>query len=189
MVTIGISLIGYFFYLNIKSNQELDAERINISGRQRILSQKVVKSIFIIGDKRERHKVDAYCTELSIPLAEDNAINQKLATLTMKNLDYQIDVVGSGIEAVESVKRQRYDIVFMDVQMPEMDGVEATKIIIKDFGPDRPVIVAMTANAMEGDREKFLKEGMDDYLSMPIDFDEIQTVLTNSANKKYFIGS
>lgn len=114
---------------------------------------------------------------LNILLAEDNAVNQKLATLTMRNLGYEIDVVANGLEAVEAVVRQEYDVVFMDVQMPEMDGVEATHVIIKKLGRKRPTIIAMTANAMEGDREKFLGEGMDDYISKPISVDALKNVL------------
>lgn len=114
---------------------------------------------------------------LNILLAEDNLVNQKLAVLTMKNMGYTIDVVANGLEAVEAVERQNYDVIFMDVQMPEMDGVEATHEIIKRFGKKRPIIVAMTANAMEGDREKFLGEGMDDYVSKPISVDAIKKVL------------
>lgn len=114
---------------------------------------------------------------LTILLAEDNLVNQKLAVLTMKNMGYTIDVVANGLEAVEAVERQKYDVIFMDVQMPEMDGVEATHEIIKRFGSKRPIIVAMTANAMEGDREKFLGEGMDDYVSKPISNEAIKKVL------------
>jgi PAS domain S-box-containing protein len=121
---------------------------------------------------------------LNILLAEDNAVNQKLATLTMKNLGYEIDVVANGLEAVEAVLRQDYDVVFMDVQMPEMDGVEATHVIIKKLGRKRPSIIAMTANAMEGDREKFLGEGMDDYISKPISVDALKNVLGRISKDK-----
>ncbi len=121
---------------------------------------------------------------LSILLAEDNLVNQKLAVLTMKNMGYSMDVVANGLEAVEAVTRQNYDVVFMDVQMPEMDGVEATHAIIKKLGRKRPTIVAMTANAMEGDREKFLGEGMDDYVSKPISTDSIKRVLNYIQKKK-----
>ncbi len=121
---------------------------------------------------------------LSILLAEDNLVNQKLAVLTMKNMGYSMDVVANGLEAVEAVTRQKYDVVFMDVQMPEMDGVEATHAIIKKMGRTRPMIVAMTANAMEGDREKFLGEGMDDYVSKPISTEAIKRVLSYILKKK-----
>ena len=121
---------------------------------------------------------------LNILLAEDNVVNQKLAVLTLKNFGFNIDVVANGLEAVEAVLRQHYDLVFMDVQMPEMNGVEATHEIIKKLGRKRPLIVAMTANAMEGDREKFLGEGMDDYISKPINFEAIKSILEKVSNNK-----
>lgn len=121
---------------------------------------------------------------LSILLAEDNAVNQKLAILTLEKMGYKMDVVGNGLEAVEAVDRQKYDLVFMDIQMPEMDGVEATHIIQEKYPEDRPMIVAMTANAMEGDRERFLSEGMDEYISKPISIDAIQTILIKVGAQK-----
>ncbi len=115
---------------------------------------------------------------LRILLAEDNAVNQKVAVRIFEKLGYRADVAANGIEAVESVRNINYDIVFMDVLMPEMDGYEATKLILDEFQPDeRPKIIAMTANAMQGDRETCLEAGMDDYLSKPIRIEELQTVL------------
>ncbi len=115
---------------------------------------------------------------LEILLAEDNAVNQKLAVLSLEKMGYRVDVVGNGIEAVEAVARQRYDVVFMDIQMPELDGVSATKQIREKIAADKlPYIVAMTANAMEGDREKFLADGLDDYISKPIHLDIVKAVL------------
>lgn len=147
----------------------------------RILASKVAKQEGKV-EKQEKPNLPvleniAADIPLNILLAEDNLVNQKLAVLTMKNMGYTMDVVANGLEAVEAVSRQSYDVVFMDVQMPEMDGVEATHAIIEKFGKDRPTIVAMTANAMEGDREKFLDEGMDDYVSKPISVDAIKKVL------------
>lgn len=122
---------------------------------------------------------------LKILLAEDNAVNQKLALLTLERMGYRADAVANGMEVLESVGRQHYDVVFMDVQMPEMDGVEATHKIHTRYPHSSPVIVAMTANAMEGDREKFLDEGMDEYLSKPIRADAIESVLIKIGAKKY----
>jgi PAS domain S-box-containing protein len=121
---------------------------------------------------------------LTILLAEDNAVNQKLAMLTLQKMGYTMDIVSNGIEALEAVAKKTYDLVFMDVQMPEMDGIEATQAISEKYGPKRPVIVAMTANAMEGDREKFLGEGMDEYISKPISIDAIQTILIKVGAQK-----
>jgi CheY-like chemotaxis protein len=106
---------------------------------------------------------------LRILLAEDNVVNQKLALRLLQQMGYRADLASNGIEAVESVGRQSYDVVLMDVQMPEMDGLEATRRITARW-PDgkRPRIVAMTANAMQGDREACLAAGMDDYVVKPI---------------------
>ncbi len=96
-------------------------------------------------------------------------MNQRLALRLLEKMGYRADVAGNGIEALEALERQTYDLVLMDVQMPEMDGVEATARILERW-PDgqRPRIVAMTAEAMHGDREGFLAAGMDDYVAKPI---------------------
>ena len=96
-------------------------------------------------------------------------------------MGYRADAVGNGLEAIESLGRQLYDVVFMDVQMPEMDGLEATRRIRANFAQeDQPRIIAMTANAMLGDRDLCLAAGMDDYISKPIRFNEIQEMLEKS---------
>jgi CheY-like chemotaxis protein len=105
---------------------------------------------------------------LRILLAEDNAVNQKLALRLLEQMGYRADVASNGIEAIESVERQTYDVLLMDVQMPEMDGLDATRAIRKLKGLAQPRIIAMTANAMQGDREMCLAAGMDDYISKPI---------------------
>ena len=106
---------------------------------------------------------------LRILLAEDNLVNQKLALRLLEQMGYRADLASNGAEAVESVARQTYDVVLMDVQMPEMDGLEASRRITKGKAPgQRPRIIAMTANAMQGDREMCLAAGMDDYIAKPI---------------------
>jgi CheY-like chemotaxis protein len=117
---------------------------------------------------------------LRILLAEDNTINQKVAVRILERLGYRADVAANGIEAVEALRRQRYDVVFMDVQMPEMDGLAATREICRLWPrASRPLLVAMTASAMEGDREDCLTAGMDDYISKPVDPETVQRVLEN----------
>ncbi len=106
---------------------------------------------------------------LHILLAEDNIVNQKVATRILEKLGYRADVASNGLEVLDALKRQHYDVILMDIQMPEMDGVEATQQILRDYSSaERPRIVAMTAHALEGDRENYLKQGMDDYVSKPI---------------------
>ena len=106
---------------------------------------------------------------LRILLAEDNAVNQKLALRLLAQMGYRADVAANGLEAVQSVQRQAYDVVLMDVQMPEMDGLEATRRIRSEGAPHgQPRIIAMTANAMQGDREACIAAGMDDYVTKPI---------------------
>ena len=124
---------------------------------------------------------------LRILLAEDNLVNQQVAMLTLKALGYQIDVVSNGLEALQAVQRQMYDVVLMDVQMPEMDGLTATHCIrqawsneelMAQLNGDRiisccPRIIAMTAYATQGDRERCLEAGMDDYITKPINISEL----------------
>ena len=106
---------------------------------------------------------------LRILLAEDNAVNQKLALRMLERLGYRADVAGNGLEVLQALRRQSYDVVLMDVQMPEMDGMEATRLIREERPGDiRPRIIAMTANAMREDREECLAIGMNDYLAKPI---------------------
>ena len=130
-------------------------------------------------------EIDATMAEhhpLRILLAEDNAVNQKLALRLLAQMGYRADVASNGLEAIECVARQRYDVVLMDVQMPEMDGLEASRRITAKWPrAERPRIVAMTANAMAGDREVCLAAGMDDYLTKPIRVDRLVQALRRSA--------
>jgi len=115
---------------------------------------------------------------LHILLAEDNLINQKVAIRILEKLGYRADVAANGLEVLAALERQHYDVVLMDVQMPEMDGVEATRRILEDYtAEERPRIVAMTAHAMEGDRERYLMAGMDDYVSKPVRIQDLVTAL------------
>ena len=122
---------------------------------------------------------------LRILLAEDNVVNQKLALRLLTQMGYRADVASNGLEAVESVQRQAYDVVLMDVQMPELDGLDATRRICALAAPgERPRIVAMTANAMQGDREMCLAAGMDDYLTKPIRVERLVEALDQVSARK-----
>jgi CheY-like chemotaxis protein len=114
---------------------------------------------------------------LRILLAEDNPMNQKLATRLLERMELSPDIAGDGFEAIAANEREGYDVILMDVQMPELDGLEATRRIRSAGRAHRPWIIAMTANAMEGDREACLAAGMDDYVSKPIRPDELQAAL------------
>lgn len=111
---------------------------------------------------------------MNILVAEDNTINQKLILRLFEMLGYSISIAANGFEVIETLGRMSIDIIFMDIQMPEMDGFEATKQIIARWGNQKPFIVAMTANALSTDREKCLEAGMDDYISKPITIDQIR---------------
>jgi signal transduction histidine kinase/DNA-binding response OmpR family regulator len=114
---------------------------------------------------------------LEILVAEDNVINQKLVRNLFELLGYKPSIVSNGIEALNAIKTKNFDMIFMDIQMPEMDGLEATSIIVERIRENRPVIIAMTANAMQGDREKCIEVGMDDYLTKPIRVEDLQKVI------------
>lgn len=115
---------------------------------------------------------------LRILLAEDNPVNQKVALLLLKRMGYSADIANNGLEVLEALDRQKYDVILMDVQMPEMDGLEASRQICAQWSKnDRPKIIAMTANAMSGDRELCLRAGMDDYLSKPVQVQALQQAL------------
>jgi signal transduction histidine kinase/DNA-binding response OmpR family regulator len=122
---------------------------------------------------------------LRILLAEDNVVNQKLALRLLQQMGYRADLASNGLEAIECVERQSYDVILMDVQMPEMDGLEASRRISQRWPAEkRPRIVAMTANAMQGDREECLAAGMDDYVTKPIRVDQLVEALINAKARK-----
>jgi len=115
---------------------------------------------------------------LRVLVAEDNGVNQKVALAMLRHLGYRADLAADGVEAVEAVRRVPYDVVFMDLQMPELDGIDATRQIIAEHPPHRrPRIVALTANAFEEDREQCLAAGMDDYMSKPLKAEMLEAAL------------
>ncbi|MBW1706988.1 MAG: response regulator [Deltaproteobacteria bacterium] len=130
-----------------------------------------------------RHSIEEARRRLKILLAEDNIVNQKLAVKMLEKRGHRVVVSSNGRKALEAYEREWFDLILMDVQMPEMDGLEATRAIRekeKERGGHIP-IVAMTAHAMKGDREKCLSAGMDDYVPKPIKADELFSVVERVA--------
>ena len=120
-------------------------------------------------------------TKLRILVAEDHAVNQRVVLRLLKHLGYEADLAVDGRMAVNAVQRQPYDVVLMDIQMPELDGVQAAREIVRGRGPGGlPRIIAMTANAMPGDRETYLAAGMDGYLAKPIELEELGAFLVQA---------
>jgi len=119
---------------------------------------------------------------LRILVAEDNQVNQKLAQKILQKMGYRADIAGNGLEVAESVDRPQYDVVLMDLHIPEMDGIEATRRILQKYPKEyRPSIIAVTVDAMQGDRELCISAGMDDYISKPIQIAELQEAQERSA--------
>jgi CheY-like chemotaxis protein/HPt (histidine-containing phosphotransfer) domain-containing protein len=115
---------------------------------------------------------------LRLLLADDNPINQKVGLSVLQKLGYQADIASNGVEVLKALEQKAYDILFLDVQMPEMDGLEAARQIHQRWAADkRPRIIAMTGNALMGDREKCLQAGMDDYISKPVRVGDLQSAL------------
>ncbi len=144
----------------------LGQKRREVKDRER----KLVTRHTISEQKRQRTK---------LLLAEDNLVNQKLAVALLSKAGYSVDVVDNGKLAVEAVAEKQYSLVLMDVQMPEMDGLTATRLIReREVGKEHIPIIAMTAHAMKGDRERCLAAGMDDYLSKPLDHNKVYEVIS-----------
>jgi signal transduction histidine kinase/DNA-binding response OmpR family regulator len=119
---------------------------------------------------------------LTILVAEDNEVNQRLALLMLRKLGYEIDLAANGLEVLAALEQRAYDVVLLDVQMPEMDGLTAARRIRAGAPQPRPYLVAVTANALQGDREECLQAGMDDYIAKPIHRDELIAALRRAGS-------
>jgi signal transduction histidine kinase/HPt (histidine-containing phosphotransfer) domain-containing protein len=124
---------------------------------------------------------------LHILVAEDNLINQEMVLAMLSKMGYTPLIVNDGIEALEAIKSNTFNIVFLDVQMPRLNGLETATCIVEDWAklsnnPSRPILIAMTASAMQGDREMCLAAGMDDYISKPVSFDTLQRIIERWGN-------
>jgi signal transduction histidine kinase/DNA-binding response OmpR family regulator len=144
---------------------------MTVLGERNLVATRPEQSVLKLGER----------LPLSILLAEDNPINQIVATSILDEMAYKADIAENGRQAIEALRKKTYDVVFMDMQMPEMDGLEATRAIRAEFPPHRqPVIIAMTANALEGDKQACLDAGMNDYISKPILPEAIEAALCRS---------
>ena len=173
----GAESVGFAAHLTkpIKPSQVFDAVVAALAGQPTRVDKRTPAAVELDPDMAARQP-------LRILVAEDNVVNQKLALRLLEQLGYRADVAANGLEAIAAIERQPYDLVLMDVQMPEMDGFEASREITRRWpGDERPRIVAMTANAMQGDRDLCLAAGMDDYMSKPIRIEELVAALQRSA--------
>jgi GAF domain-containing protein/CheY-like chemotaxis protein/HPt (histidine-containing phosphotransfer) domain-containing protein len=163
---------GFAAYLNkpIKPSQLFDALVSVLADQPAQVTQRGAARSEFDPEMARRHP-------LRILLAEDNVVNQKLALRLLAQMGYRADLAANGLEAIDAVERQTYDVILMDVQMPELDGFEASREIVRRWPVERPRIVAMTANAMQGDRELCEAAGMDGYVAKPIRVDELVAAL------------
>ena len=130
-----------------------------------------------------------YTAPMRILLAEDNTVNQKVALRMLERLGYIASVANTGYEVIAILEQRPIDIILMDVQMPEMDGLSATQHIRQNAAiQHQPYIIALTANALKGDRERFLAAGMNDYLSKPVRLEELSDAI-NRYSRPLFASS
>jgi CheY-like chemotaxis protein len=170
--------IGFAAYLTkpVRSSQLYDAlvevmgRKVPVPGKSSPSTPPLVTQYSLRESKKHR---------IRVLLAEDVLVNQKVATILLEKAGYRVDVVENGKEAVEAVRQLSYAAVFMDVQMPEMDGFEATGVIRgqEELSGHHVPIIAMTAHALEGDRERCLDAGMDDYIAKPLQPKELIATL------------
>jgi len=170
-----------------------DAQAVGTSGclakpiRPALLLEAIVRALTGDAQQAKRAPVaprfdDSLAERLPLRLlvADDNAVNQKVASMMLKRLGYTVDMVANGVEVLQALETRSYDLIFLDVQMPEMDGDEAARHICAQWSanlPARPRLIAMTGNAMQGDRERCLAAGMDDYIAKPVRVEALQAAL------------
>ncbi|NOZ27177.1 MAG: PAS domain S-box protein [Chloroflexi bacterium] len=175
------------------SDQEVDfaaflSKPIKPSQLYNVLVSIVAHQPISVSRPSKPQRIDSSLAErypLRILLAEDNIVNQKVALRLLERMGYRADVAANGLEVLQSLRRQPYDVILMDVQMPEMDGLEATRRIRQLWDADcQPYIIAMTAHALREDRDRCLAAGMDDYISKPVRVEELSAALQRGAQRR-----
>jgi len=170
-----------------KSNSTLFTSVLTKPIKQNVLSRHILSSLgqqrnISLEESSQQQKLEVQFAgkfPMQILIAEDNLVNQKLTSRVLQKLGYDSEIASNGREAVTALTRKHFDLILMDVQMPEMDGLEATRQIRAQL-TRQPIIIAMTANAMQGDREECLKAGMNDYISKPVKVEILMQMLERS---------
>ena len=155
---------GSTFFFTLKAGKVIQSEAENSYGKE----------------SKETTAEDNFNPDLKVLLVDDNLVNQKVASRILSKLGLTPDIASNGLEAVEATEKEKYDLLFMDLQMPEMDGLQATGAIREAFSEKNespPLIIAMTANAMKGDKERCLAAGMNDYITKPIQIQDVKGAL------------
>ena len=166
-------------------NSKLELESEINKGSKFFFSISFEKSFKIKENLSEDYLNDKY--EGKVLLVEDNITNQFLMEITFNNLEIDVKIVNDGLEALEAVQESSYDLIFMDENMPNMNGIEATREIRlyeKNNSLKENIIVALTANAQEDDKSRFIKEGMNEYLSKPLDLKLLHIILSKYLERK-----
>ncbi len=182
------NLFAAYLTKPIKNSQLFNC-LIEVMRRQLSAANKPSEKTAIVGPaahSKETPQLDERAAAVRLLLVEDNLTNQKVATLLLKRLGFTAHIANNGLEALSAFEKQDYDLVLMDVQMPEMDGFQATQALRQQITDDqrRPYIIAMTAHAMQGYREKCLSIGMDDYVTKPVHRDDLLAALQRGIDTK-----
>jgi CheY-like chemotaxis protein/HPt (histidine-containing phosphotransfer) domain-containing protein len=171
----GVLGVASYLYKPVKQSQLFEAILAALSGSL-MGSRRAAKKVLLDGTLAQR-------IPLRILLAEDNAINQKVGVLMLSKLGYRVDLAANGLEVIEATSERSYDVILMDLQMPEMDGIEATRRLrLPGALANRPRIIAVTANVMQSDRDMCIAAGMDEFIGKPMNIDNLVAALVRAGS-------